>query len=124
MGILFIYRFFLVRLPLFVSFNGFAHLAIRVVNIHPGAGAFVVTSGAVLGVFAAFLWTAQGSLMMAYPTEAQKGIFIGIFWAIFNLGGVVGSAVAFGQNFNSTVSFNCPTIQSPRLIPSCRLDQV
>lgn len=42
--------------------------------------------------------------MMAYPTEAQKGAFIGIFWAIFNLGGVVGSAVAFGQNFKSTVS--------------------
>jgi hypothetical protein len=42
--------------------------------------------------------------MMSYPTEAQKGTFIGIFWAIFNLGGVVGSAVSFGNNFNSTVS--------------------
>ena len=50
------------------------------------------------------LWTAQGSLMMAYPTEAQKGTFIAIFWAILSLGGVIGSAVAFGQNFNSTVS--------------------
>jgi hypothetical protein len=77
---------------------------LRAVNIKPDAGDFVVVSGAVLGVCAALLWTAQGSLMMAYPTEAQKGTFIGIFWAIFNLGGVVGSAVAFGQNFNSTVS--------------------
>ena len=76
----------------------------RVVNIHPGAGAFVVTAGAILGICAALLWTAQGSLMMAYPTEAEKGAFIGIFWAIFNVGGVVGSAVAFGQNFNLTVS--------------------
>ena len=41
---------------------------------------------------------------MAYPTEAEKGTFIGIFWAIFNVGGVVGSAVAFGQNFGLTVS--------------------
>ena len=89
---------------LFQLQHSFAQLAIRVVNIHPGAGAFVITSGAILGVCAALLWTAQGSLMMAYPTEAQKGAFIGIFWAIFNLGGVVGSAVAFGQNFNSTVS--------------------
>ncbi|KAF9219176.1 MFS general substrate transporter [Gyrodon lividus] len=72
------------------------------VNTHPNAGNFVVIAGAILGVCAALLWTAQGSLMMAYPTEAQKGTFIGIFWAIFNLGGVVGSAVAFGQNFNST----------------------
>ncbi|KAG1733026.1 MFS general substrate transporter [Suillus paluster] len=71
------------------------------VNIHPGAGAFVVAAGPILGVCAAFLWTAQGSLMLSYPTEAQKGMFIGIFWAIFNLGGVVGSAVAFGSNFNS-----------------------
>lgn len=40
--------------------------------------------------------------MLAYPTEAEKGTFIGIFWAIFNMGGVVGSAIAFGQNFHST----------------------
>ncbi|EGN98006.1 hypothetical protein SERLA73DRAFT_182836 [Serpula lacrymans var. lacrymans S7.3] len=76
--------------------------AFLAVNIHPGAGAFVVASGAVLGVCASLLWTAQGSLMLAYPTEDQKGKFIGIFWAIFNLGGVVGSAVSFGQNFHST----------------------
>ncbi|KAG0698387.1 hypothetical protein DFH29DRAFT_1081819 [Suillus ampliporus] len=42
---------------------------------------------------------AQGSLTVAHPTEAQKGTFIGYFWAIFNLGGVAGSAVAFGSNF-------------------------
>ncbi|KAG6379338.1 MFS general substrate transporter [Boletus reticuloceps] len=76
-----------------------------VVNIHPGAGTFVIVAGAILGVCASLLWTAQGSLMMSYPTEAQKGVFIGIFWAIFNLGGVVGSAVAFAQNFNSTITF-------------------
>ncbi|KAH0832334.1 MFS general substrate transporter [Lanmaoa asiatica] len=79
--------------------------AFLTVNIHPGASAFVPTAGAILGICAALLWTAQGSLMMAYPTEAQKGVFIGIFWAIFNVGGVVGSAVAFGQNFNSTIGF-------------------
>lgn len=74
------------------------------VNIHPGAGAFVVAVGPILGVCAAFLWTAQGSMMMSYPTEAQKGMFISIFWAIFNLGGVVGSAVAFGTNFHNTAN--------------------
>lgn len=42
--------------------------------------------------------------MMAYPTEGQKGMFISIFWTIFNLGGIVGSAVAFGTSFKSTVS--------------------
>ena len=41
---------------------------------------------------------------MAYPTESEKGVFIGIFWAIFNLGAVVGASVAFGQNFHSTVT--------------------
>ncbi|KAL4075189.1 major facilitator superfamily domain-containing protein [Scleroderma yunnanense] len=80
--------------PLYIS-------SFLVVNIHPNAGAYVIATGAVLGICAALLWTAQGSLMMAYPTESQKGLYIGIFWAIFNLGGVVGSAVAFGQNFHS-----------------------
>ena len=71
-------------------------------NIHPNAGGFVIAAGAILGICASLLWTAQGSLMMAYPTESQKGMYISIFWAIFNLGGVVGSAVSFGNNFNST----------------------
>ncbi|KAG6335975.1 hypothetical protein ID866_3128 [Astraeus odoratus] len=83
--------------PLYIS-------SFLVVNIHPNAGTYVIVSGAILGVCAALLWTAQGSLMMAYPTESQKGLYIGIFWAIFNLGGVVGSAVAFGQNFHSTAN--------------------
>lgn len=78
-------------------------------NIHPGAADFVVVAGAVSGVCASLIWTAEGSLMMAYPTEAQKGIFIGYFWAIFNLGAVVGSAVAFGTNFHSTVNHLCYT---------------
>lgn len=37
-------------------------------NIHPHAGAFVITAGAILGLCAGLLWTAQGSLMLAYPT--------------------------------------------------------
>jgi len=41
--------------------------------------------------------------MLAYPVESQKGLFIGVFWAIFNLGAVVGAAVSLGQNFNSKV---------------------
>ena len=41
--------------------------------------------------------------MLAYPTESQKGKFIGIFWGIFNLGAVVGASVSLGQNFHSTV---------------------
>ncbi len=63
----------------------------------------MIAAGAVLGVCAGLLWTAQGSLMLAYPTEDQKGQFIGIFWSIFNLGGVVGASVSLGQNFHSEV---------------------
>ncbi|CDO71726.1 hypothetical protein BN946_scf184920.g10 [Trametes cinnabarina] len=74
-------------------------------NIHPNVGAFVIASGAVLGICAGLLWTAQGSLMLAYPTEDQKGKFIGIFWSIFNLGGVVGAAVSLGNNFHNTIGF-------------------
>ncbi|KAG9307916.1 major facilitator superfamily domain-containing protein [Chiua virens] len=72
------------------------------INIHPNSGDFVIGAGAILGVTAAFLWTAQGALMLSYPTEAQKGVFISIFWAIFNLGAVVGASVSLGENFHST----------------------
>lgn len=72
-------------------------------NIHPNAGGFVIGAGAILGLCAGLLWTAQGSLMLSYPTESQKGRFISIFWTIFNLGAVIGASVSLALNFNSTV---------------------
>jgi len=72
-------------------------------NIHSSAGGFVIAAGAILGICAGLLWTAQGSLILSYPTEIQKGRFISIFWAIFNLGAVIGSAVSLGLNFHSSV---------------------
>ena len=54
---------------------------------------FMIFSGALLGVCAGILWSAQGAIMMSYPTESEKGRFISWFWMIFNLGGVIGSLV-------------------------------
>ncbi|KAI9607068.1 hypothetical protein KEM48_001560 [Puccinia striiformis f. sp. tritici PST-130] len=64
--------------------------------------AFVIAAGAILGVCAGLLWTAQGSLMLAYATEATKGRYIASFWIIFNLGAVLGEAVALGKNYRDT----------------------
>ncbi|KAG0256726.1 hypothetical protein BGZ95_005429 [Linnemannia exigua] len=61
---------------------------------------FSILAGGLLGVGAGMLWTAQGAMMMAYPTEQEKGKFIAIFWAVFNSGGVVGSIVPLVINYN------------------------
>ena len=52
---------------------------------------FVIFSGAVLGVCAGMLWSAQGAIMMSYPYEESKGKYISWVWMIFNLGAVIGS---------------------------------
>ncbi|KAF8990397.1 major facilitator superfamily domain-containing protein [Cyathus striatus] len=90
------------RLTLLLGSSGYAlyigsYLAL---NIHQNAHAraFVIAAGTILGVCAGLLWTAQGSLMLAYPTEYQKGKYIGVFWAIFNLGAVVGASVSLVGN--------------------------
>lgn len=62
---------------------------------------FVVFAGAFLGVCAGLLWTAQGTIMISYPPEEQKGRYISYFWIIFNLGAVIGSLIPLGQNINS-----------------------
>ncbi|KAK0443137.1 MFS general substrate transporter [Desarmillaria tabescens] len=92
------------RLTLLVSSMGYSlyigsYLAI---NIHSDTNSFVIIAGAILGICAGLLRTAQSSLMIAYLTETQKGKFIGIFWSIFNLDGVVGASVAAGRNWKST----------------------
>jgi hypothetical protein len=46
-------------------------------NIHASASAFVVAAGAILGVCAGLLWTAQGSLMLAYPyVSTYAGVLV------------------------------------------------
>ena len=59
-------------------------------NHNQNAG-FPIFAGALLGVCAGLLWTAQGAIMMSYPDEASKGRYISWFWMIFNLGAVIGS---------------------------------
>ncbi|ORY02727.1 MFS general substrate transporter [Basidiobolus meristosporus CBS 931.73] len=65
--------------------------------------AFVIIASAILGIGAGMFWTAQGTIMMSYPSEDQKGRAVGIFWIIFNLGSVLGSFIPFGLNFHSTL---------------------
>ncbi|BGP58044.1 hypothetical protein JCM8202_001717 [Rhodotorula sphaerocarpa] len=69
-----------------------------------GNGAFVIASGAILGLCAALLWTSQGSLTLAYAAPALKGRYFGVFWALFNLGGVIGAAVELGLTWDSTTN--------------------
>ncbi|GAA5888904.1 hypothetical protein JCM5296_005038 [Sporobolomyces johnsonii] len=72
-------------------------------NINSNSG-FVVGAGAILGICAGLLWTAQGSLTLAYATEATKGRLFALFWIIFNTGGVLGSAIELGLTYHSTTS--------------------
>ncbi|KAJ9645891.1 hypothetical protein H2201_006036 [Coniosporium apollinis] len=65
---------------------------------------FTVFAGALLGVCAGLLWTAQGAIMMSYPSEDSKGRYISWFWMIFNLGAVIGSLIPLGQNINTTTN--------------------
>jgi len=69
-----------------------------------GNGDFVVAAGAILGVCAGMLWTAQGAATLAYATEQTKGRLFATFWMIFNLGAVLGGAIELGLTFDSTAN--------------------
>lgn len=65
---------------------------------------FAILMSALLGVGAGWLWTAQGAIMMSYPTESEKGHFVSTFWIIFNLGGFMGGLITLGTEYNSSGS--------------------
>ncbi|EPB93083.1 hypothetical protein HMPREF1544_00157 [Mucor circinelloides 1006PhL] len=65
------------------------------------SGAFTIVAGAVLGVGAGFLWTAQAGIMMSYPSEKDKGKAFSLFWMVFNLGATLGAAIPLGNEWNS-----------------------
>ncbi|KAK0757316.1 hypothetical protein N5P37_010036 [Trichoderma harzianum] len=71
-------------------------------HIH-GTRWFVIFAGAFLGVTASLFWSAQGSIMMSYPLEKDKGRSFTAFWVIFQLGALIGSVIALRIEFHSTL---------------------
>lgn len=61
----------------------------------------MIFAGAILGITAALLWSAQGSIMMSYPLEKDKGKAFAVFWAIFQLGAFIGAIIALAINIRS-----------------------
>ncbi|KFY73629.1 hypothetical protein V499_06281 [Pseudogymnoascus sp. VKM F-103] len=89
-----------------LSFGGIGYCIYAVAllaSLHAGPkiNGFCYFAGALLGVCAGLLWTAQGTIMMSYPLESEKGRAFAWFWTIFNLGGVVGSLIPLGLNVNN-----------------------
>lgn len=62
-------------------------------SLHKHVPSFNIFAGFLLGVCSSLLWTAQGTIMVSYPLEQQKGRFFTLFWSIFNVGSCVGSLV-------------------------------
>ncbi|KAI1319763.1 hypothetical protein EDD11_003148 [Mortierella claussenii] len=59
---------------------------------------YPLLAGVLLGLGAGCIWVTQGAMMMSYPTEDNKGKYIACFWAIFNLGAVLGSVFPLVMN--------------------------
>jgi MFS family permease len=70
---------------------------------------WILVASAILGLCAALTWTAQGTLIMAYPTPEKKGSYFSYFWILFNAGGVCNSFFIFASNLNSTTPQADPT---------------
>lgn len=88
-----------VRLTLSLGGLGYCVYAASFLSYnHNQNDGFVIFAGAFLGVCAGLLWTAQGTIMMSYPSEDRKGRYISWFWMIFNMGAVIGSLIPLGQN--------------------------
>jgi len=90
-----------------LSFGGLGYcvyVASFLCYTHTHNTGFNIFAGALLGCCAGMLWSAQGAIMMSYPSENSKGRYISWFWMIFNLGAVIGSLIPLGENINSTSS--------------------
>ncbi|KKY25268.1 hypothetical protein UCRPC4_g01907 [Phaeomoniella chlamydospora] len=71
---------------------------------HTGNVPFVIFGGCWCGLSAAFLWTAEGTAITAFASEDKKGLYVSIFWSIFQFGVVIGAAIPVGQNWNAGTS--------------------
>lgn len=87
-----------------LCFGGFGYAA-YVASLwcynHTGNVPFVIFGGCWCGLSAAFLWTAEGTAITAFASEDKKGLYVSIFWSIFQLGVVIGAAIPVGQNWHA-----------------------
>ncbi|EGW31298.1 uncharacterized protein SPAPADRAFT_61870 [Spathaspora passalidarum NRRL Y-27907] len=91
-----------VRASLMLGGTGYALYAGSLLAFnHTRNKGFVIFAGAYLGLCAAVLWAAQGTIIMSYPTESTKGRAIMVFWVIFNLGAVIGSVIPLADNIEN-----------------------
>lgn len=92
------------RLTLSIGTTGYALYigSLWAFQVH-GTRWFLILAGGILGVTASLLWAAQGSIMMAEPLEKDKGRSFSLFWALFQMGTLVGAAIALGIQANSTL---------------------
>lgn len=87
---------------------GYAIYAISLlVSVHADVAGFNIFAGALLGVCAGLLWTAQGTIMLSYPLEHQKGRYFAWFWGIFNMGAVIGSLVSCSFSYIGLSNYFC-----------------
>ena len=63
---------------------------------------FVIFGGAWCGLSAAFLWIAEGTAITSFASEDKKGLYVAIFWSIFQSGVVIGSSIPVAQNWSET----------------------
>jgi len=89
------------RFTMFVGILGYAALIVASLafsssnNNGSFLGALVCMGGALNGVGAALLWTAQGRFMMEYSDGTDGGRLFSIFWALLNSASVVGGFLTF-----------------------------
>lgn len=86
--------------------DGFSFLpAGSLVSVSPTIPWYWITASTnnLVPLAAALLWAAQGAIMMSYPLEKDKGRSFSLFWSIFQLGTLVGSAIALGIEAHSTL---------------------
>ncbi|KAJ1928150.1 hypothetical protein IWQ60_002317 [Tieghemiomyces parasiticus] len=64
----------------------------------------VFVAGICFGLSVTLFWTAQGSLMLSYPSEEHRGKYITTFFLAFSASGIIGGLMTIFLNLNSTSS--------------------
>ncbi|KAK0388500.1 hypothetical protein NLU13_4743 [Sarocladium strictum] len=92
------------RLTMSIGTTGYALYVGAVWNFQvSGNQWFFILAGGILGLTASLFWAAQGSVMMSYPMEKDKGRSFSVFWGLFQMGTLIGASITLGIQANSTM---------------------
>lgn len=99
-----LYRFLVISVRIALCFGSLGYAAYAACGVSHAKSTFCFIGRTWNGLSAAFLWTVERTGIVAYALEEKKGLYVAVFWTVYQTNTVIGAAISAAQNWSTASS--------------------